>query len=43
MQKIEKETHTDGTAEYEFEFTQNGKKREVELDDKGAVAAEDKD
>jgi ABC-type glycerol-3-phosphate transport system substrate-binding protein len=43
VQKIEKETHADGTAEYEFEFTQDGKKGEVELDQTGAVAAEDKD
>ena len=43
VQEIEKETHQDGTAEYEFEFTQNGKKQSVELDDKGAVAPEDKD
>jgi len=43
VQAVEKETHTDGTAEYEFEFTENGKKGEVELDQAGAVAAEDKD
>ena len=43
VQEIEKETHKDGTAEYEIEFTQNGKKQSVELDDKGAVAPEDKD
>ena len=43
VQNIEKETHADGTAEYEFEFTQDGKKGEVELDEKGAVAPEDKD
>ena len=43
VQKIEKETHADGTAEYEFEYTQDGKKGEVELDPTGAVAAEDKD
>jgi hypothetical protein len=43
VQTIEKETHADGTAEYEFEFTQDGKKQSVELDDKGAVAPEDED
>jgi hypothetical protein len=43
VQKIEKETHKDGMAEYEFEFTQDGKKQSVELDDRGAVAPEDKD
>jgi hypothetical protein len=43
VQSIEKETHPDGGAEYEFEFTQDGKKQSVELDDKGAVAPEDKD
>ena len=43
VQKIEKETHKDGTAEYEINFTQDGKKQSVEFDDKGAVAPEDKD
>ncbi len=43
VQKVEKETHADGTAEYEYTFTENGKKGEVELDEKGAVAPEDKD
>ena len=43
VQKVEKETHADGTVEYEYTFTQNGKKGEVELNDKGEVAAEDKD
>ena len=43
VQSIEKETHADGTAEYEFEFTHDGKKGEVELDQTGAVAAEDRD
>ena len=40
---VEKETHADGTAEYEYTFTQDGKKREVELNEKGAVVAEDED
>ena len=43
VNQVEKETHTDGTAEYEINFTENGKKHSVELDDNGAVAPEDKD
>lgn len=43
VQSIEKETHADGKAEYEFEFTEDGKKGEIELDQTGAVAAEDED
>ena len=43
VHSVEKETHADGTAEYEYTFTQNGKKGQVELDEKGAVAPEDKD
>ena len=44
VKEVEKETHADGTTHYEFEFTTtDGKVQEVELDDKGAVVAEDKD
>lgn len=43
VKEVEKETHADGTMHYEFEFTQDGKTREVELDQTGAVAPEDKD
>ena len=40
---VEKETNADGAVHYEYEFVQDGKQREVELDEKGVVAPEDKD
>ena len=43
VQRVEKETHADGTAEYEYTFTQDGKRREVELNENGAVVPEVKD
>ncbi len=43
VKEVEKEMHADGTMHFEFEFMQDGKSREVELDQSGAVAAEDKD
>lgn len=35
--KIEKETYNDGTVHYEFEFTESGRKGEVELNAEGEV------
>lgn len=38
VKKIERETYKDGTIHYEFEFVgADGKKQEVEFDDKGEV------
>jgi len=37
VHKVEKETYPDGTVHYEYEFTDNGKKQEVELDASGEV------
>ncbi|HEV2294799.1 MAG TPA: hypothetical protein VGR35_13170 [Tepidisphaeraceae bacterium] len=43
VHQVEKETRADGMAAYEFEFTQDGRKREVELDHTGALVPEDRD
>ena len=37
VNKVEKETYTDGTVHYEYEFTENGKKSDVELGADGEV------
>jgi hypothetical protein len=37
VNKVEKETYTDGTIHYEYEYTENGKKGEVELSADGEV------
>jgi len=38
--KVEKETYKNGTVHYEFEFEQNGKKMDAELDTNGEVLPE---
>jgi len=38
--KVEKETYKNGTVHYEFEFEQNGKKMDAELDPNGDVLPE---
>ena len=35
--KVEKETYADGTVHYEYEYTESGKKGEVELSAEGEV------
>ena len=35
--KVEKETYADGTIHYEYEYTENGNKGEVELSAEGEV------
>src|SRR5688572_8033896 len=37
VNKVSKETYKDGTVHYEYEFTENGKKREVEFDANGEL------
>jgi uncharacterized membrane protein YkoI len=34
---VSKETYADGTVHYEYEFSENGKEQEVELDANGEV------